>query len=746
MRQWILIAAIAAVPVGVRAQGWIVPQPCAMPMDTRFRTMPVRPCDASVVRVRSDVHAELVGSGGSRVVRYEVEERFVNRGGRIGEADYLFPLPKGAAFQDLKLSINGELVSGETMNAADARRIYEEIVRRQRDPALVEWMGYGLLRARIFPINPGEEKRVVVRFQMVAEREGDAVRVDYFRGSRTDSARTAEQSVADRSRTTFVLSYPRTPELGAPYSPTHLLDVTDQDNVRHVEARGDASDLTLLIPLRRQNEAAISLLANAPGGEDGFALISLSPPASIAKAEPTPRDVTLVLDVSGSMNGPKMEQARAAGRQLLQTLRPADRFRLIDFSSDVHTFRDEFSAATPENIRAGERYLDALEAQGSTNISGALREALGARHGDEDERLSVVLFITDGEPTVGERDPQRITDEANRERGNTRVFTFGVGADVNATLLEQLALQGRGTAQYVRPNESVERAVELVATRIADPVLTDVRVRTSGDVRLSKVLPEQPVDLFAGQDLTLLARYAGHGETRVMFEGKHRGRTIRWESTVDFPDRERENPFVARLWATQRIGWLAAEKRKNGGSSEIDDEIRGLGERFGIPTEFTSYLVQEPRTVAGVGGLQGIATSSNAAPAPAAMRARAFEDAKVASAQRAAVSTAALDEMSVPRSGSAPMKRAGSHMFLLRDSMWTDATISAATKASAHTVRIKGFSKAYFDVIDALPELRAVFAVGDRVTVKGRNVILIVSDSGVDELSASELRALVSGW
>src|SRR5438270_9471085 len=214
-----------------------MPRPCVMPLEERVRpAMPVRACDAEVVRVRSDVRAELVGNGASRVVRYEVEERFVNNGGPIGEADYMFPLPKGAAFQDLKLSIDGQLVAGETMSATDARRIYEEIVRRQRDPALVEWMGYGLLRARIFPINPGEEKRVVVRYQMVAEREGDAVRVDYFRG-RTDSARALEQSIPDRSRTTFMLSYPRTPELGAPYSPTHLLDVTDQDNVRHVEAR-----------------------------------------------------------------------------------------------------------------------------------------------------------------------------------------------------------------------------------------------------------------------------------------------------------------------------------------------------------------------------------------------------------------------------------------------------------------------------------------------------------------------------
>ena len=766
-----LVFALAAVPAVGSAQGWVVPRPCVMPLDRvqppidRVQpAMPVRPCDASVVRVRSEVRAELVGNGASRVVRYEVEESFVNNGARVGEADYMFPLPKGAAFQDLKLSINGELVSGETMNANDARRVYEEIVRRQRDPALVEWMGYGLLRARIFPINPGEQKRVVVRFQMVAEREGDALRVDYFRGAKNQRALIGDRPPRDSGNTTFTFIYPRTSDLGTAYSPTHAVDVSDNGSERRVDVRGDASDLTLLIPIRERNEAAISVLANAPGGEDGFALISLAPPSSMTRGDATPRDVTLVLDISGSMAGVKMNQARAAGRQLLATLRPQDRFRLIDFSSDVHSFRDEFSNVTPENLRAAEQYLNALEAQGSTNISGALREALGAYRGTENggrgtdrseasERMPVVLFITDGEPTVGERDPARIADAASHDRGSTRIFSFGVGADVNVTLLEQLALQGQGTAQFVRPDESVERAVSLVASRITDPVLTDVRVHADGDVRLSKILPEQPVDLFAGQDLVLLTRYAGHGSARVVFEGRHRGERVRWTQTVDFPDRERDNPFVARLWATQRIGWLAAEKRKSGGSSEIDDEIRGLGERFGIPTEFTSYLVTEPNMVAANGGVAGgVARPRGLSPAAAPMRDQAFEAAKMASAQRAATSLMYLDSISRPALSSVVVtsggttsttKRAGSHTFIMKDGIWTD--LRPAGKA-AQTIRIKAFSKAYFDLIDAVPELREIFALGDKVTAQGRAVTLVVSEDGKDQLSASDVQALAKNW
>ena len=761
---WFLLA-----PAALGAQGWILPRPCARPADDRVDVrVPVCPVQA-VVRTRSDVRARL---DGARAIHYEVEERFVNRGGVIGEADYMFPLPKNAAFADLKLSINGELVAGETMNANDARRIYEEIVRRKRDPALVEWMGHGLLRARIFPINPGEEKRVVVRFDAVVEREGDALRVDYFRGGAPAGVVMPMENdgrTRDGARTSFTLSYERTPSLGMPYSPTHSLEMSDEGRTRRIDVRGDARDVTVLFPLPRADAPAISTLAYAPGGEDGFALITLSPPSDRSR-QATARDVTFVLDVSGSMAGRKMEQARAAGRQLLSTLRDGDRFRIIDFSTDVRSFRDDFVFATNENLRAANRYLDALEAVGSTNISGALAEALRparrerywpedrADNSDTDRprvdarRLSLVLFVTDGEPTVGERNPEAIAQLASRERGDARLFTFGLGSDVNVALLERLAMEGRGTAQFVRPDESVERMVGVVASRLVDPVLTDVRVRTEGNVRLNKMLPGQPIDLFAGQDLVLLARYSGGGDARVVFEGRRGDRTVMWTSRVDFPDRERANSFVGRLWATQRVGYLAAEKRRNGGSQEIDDEIRSLGERFGIPTEFTSYLVQEPQTVAmndvrrrqAVGGVAGgVANLPTAAPAPSVAD-RNFAAAKSAAEQRAATSVAQLDEMTRDagaRADAGRTRRIDSRTFELRGEIWTDVRY----RDGVRTLHVQPYSRAYFELVDKLPDLRAVFALGDKVVVMGR-VAAIQLDAKASEPSAADVAWAVANW
>jgi Ca-activated chloride channel family protein len=714
MRRVLIAVALTLVASAAQAQGWIIPRcgPVIRP------TVPIRDCATNIVRTRSDVHVELA----DRVLRYEVEERFVNRGGGVGEADYLFPLPNDAAFQDLKLSINGQLVSGETMNSTEARRIYENIVRTQRDPALVEWMGRGLVRARVFPINPGEEKRVIIRFQSVAPREGDALRVDYLRAAR--------QTEANEGASAFDFSYRATPELGTPYSPTHQLDIADRDGKRRVTVRGDARDVTLLLPVRKPSAASIAMLPYAPGGEDGFALITVTPPATRV-AESTPRDVTLVLDVSGSMSGRKIEQARAAGRQLLGTLRPEDRFRIIDFSNEAHTFRDDFIAASSDNVRDAERYLAALEAVGGTNIEGALKEV--ARGGTTRGRLPLVLFITDGEPTVGERAPERLAELA---RG-PRIFTFGLGSDVNVSLLEQLALDGRGTSQFVRPDESVERMVGVVASRLVDPVLTDVRVRAEGGVKLMQLSPSQSADVFAERDLVILARYSGHGPARIVVEGNRRGSAARWETNVDFPERERENPFVARLWATQRVGFLSAEKRKNGGSRELDDEIRSLGERYGIPTEFTSYLVVEPQVAA------MRAASGRPAFAPAAPSARdaSFEAARAASEQRLVLNTAALDSTSAVKTSSTT-RRVGGRTFELRSGVWTDARYVKTME----TTTIKPYSKAYFDLIAAIPELKSVFVLGERVVAVGRGKAIALGESGLSELSAPAVASLIKSW
>lgn len=475
-------------------------------------------------------------------------------------------------------------------------------------------------------------------------------------------------------------------------------------------------------------------------------LLTVGAPARAAGR--TARDVTFVIDVSGSMSGEKLTQAKAAGRQLLNSLGGTDRFRLIAFSGDVHDFADSWSAVNRTTLRAAQEWLDGLSATGGTNIGGALERALEAR--TPENRLGLLLFMTDGEPTVGERDAAKLAARAAQQRGERRVFTFGIGADVNATLLEQLALDGAGTAHFVRPQEDVERIVGVVAQRLTRPVATDIRIRAQG-VTLQQVMPAGRIDLFAGQELTILARYTGSAASaRITVTGQHPEGEVSWTTDAHFPAHRTQDAFVGRLWATQRVGWLSAERRKNGPSTELDAEIKQLGERWGIPTAFTSYLVLEPGMVAtardtrGIrGGRMGQMTAMSPASGAGAMAPSAppvaFEEARRAAAQRTSRSVAdAEGEMDASQT-----RRTTTRMFVMMDSVWTDTRAEAA---SSRTVRVRPFSDAYFALMNRTPELREVFALGERVEARGRAVTVLLAADGVERLSAAEVDAITRDW
>jgi len=285
------------------------------------------------------------------------------------------------------------------------------------------------------------------------------------------------------------------------------------------------------------------------------------------------------------------------------TLGRQDRFRLISFSNRVTNFRDGFSAATTDNLDAAHRFVDGLVADGGTNIAGALAEAL--RVESAEGRLPLVVFMTDGLPSVGEQNPERIAAQAERERRDARLFAFGIGYDVNTYLLDRLSAAGRGTTAYVEPTESVESAVGALVARIQHPVLTDLALDAS--VRIEEVYPERLPDLFAGDELVVFGRYSGTSrEGRVAVRGTRAGRVERYHTTAAFPSSESGNDFIPRLWAARKIGVLQQAIRLHGANPEIVEEIRATALRYGLLSEYTSYLVQEPTVVADRAGGRGM--------------------------------------------------------------------------------------------------------------------------------------------
>ncbi len=347
-----------------------------------------------VVRVGSEVRVTVDG----RVARVEVEERFRNTGTRVAEGSYLYPLPGEAVFTNFSLWMGDQEVRGETMNAEQARTIYEEIVRRRKDPALLTFAGHGLVRAQVFPIEPGDTRKVVLRYTQLLTRAGDALRLRYSFGNR-----------GSNSGTGYNVTVTNAAGYGTPYSPTHQIDTRRAGERLEISLANEAAgQLELFLPVR-QGLVGTSLVTHAPGGEDGYFMLLLAPADAEAGAG-VPRDLTLVVDVSGSMSGTKLEQAKGALNQALGTLGSKDRFRVITFSSQVRRFRDGFVPATRDNLTSAREFMDGLGADGGTNIAGALDAALDTP--GDGERLSIVLFMTDGLPSIGEQAPDRIAEQA----------------------------------------------------------------------------------------------------------------------------------------------------------------------------------------------------------------------------------------------------------------------------------------------------------------------------------------------
>ena len=714
----VFLAALV-VPCRLSGQGWIEP---------------VRPVPGwGVEKLRSAVSVAVK----DRVAEVTVEEWFQNRGPMLGEGVYHYPLPGEAAFSSFSLWQGDAELRGETMDATQARSIYEEIVRRKRDPALIELAGHGLIRARIFPINPGETRKITLRYTQILDREGDAWRFRYVAGSGPGAAG------ATRS---FRLSADSGNRFGDPYSPTHQIRTSRSGSRLEVTMADSATtgDLDLFLPLR-QGLVGVSLVTHQVPGEDGYFMLLLAPGAA-HPATALRRDLVVVIDVSGSMSGEKLAQAKSAVGQLLGSLHEGDRFRLVAFESGVRRFDAGWTAATAAGRQRASEWVNALETGGGTNIAGALDEA--SSQPPAEGSLGVIIFLTDGLPTVGEQDPEKIAARAEEHRGAFRVFSFGIGYDVNTYLLDRLTERARGVTEYIAPGSDIERAVGTLAGKIASPVLTDVTLGGDG-VELYDVQPQALPDLFAGDELVAFGRY--HARTTTGWSLSVRGR--RGSQDEQFRSglvgEASTNAYIPRLWASRKAGALSREIRLHGSTPETLAALKDLALRYGILTEYTSYLVQEPN-VAMLRDDRPMSLSAvtvTAAPAPAAQNGAGAVRQSQAEASLAAksVDREEQDELSARlrmRSGINPTRRIGGRLYILRDSVWTDL----AARDTQRTVTVAPFSDAYFALLRSLPELVPAVSLTPGVLVAGRQVNVKIAAGGVESWKPGELDRMVADF
>jgi len=693
------------------AQGVIVPGPCERcPRPPRPITLP-RSLPIKSIKIDTKIS--------SQVATTHVEQIFRNDTDAVLEGTYLFPIPEQASITEFAIWDGDRRLVGEVRSREEARRIYDEIVRRQRDPGLLEYAGKNLFQASIFPIPGHSDKKLEITYSQVLQAESGTVAYKYPLG--TGHQFTQIGSVAGR------VELDGKEPLRNIYSPTHAIEVKrngDRRSVVSFESTGEPQDFQLFYALSRE-DFGVTLLTHREPGKDGYYLLMISPKDDWSEQEYTAKDIVFVLDTSGSMAAAgKMEKARAALIYGIRILRPQDRFNVVSFAGEERLMELRMINADDKGRKRGEEFAESLKPVGGTNINEALLAAM--QQFENSNRPKILIFMTDGLPTIGVTNAEQIVANARAARTpGMRLFTFGVGYDVNTTLLDKLAAENGGVADYVEPKEDLEVKVSNFFSKVNYPVLTDLKLDMAG-VQTDLVYPRAMPDLFRGSQVILIGRYRNPIDmdfVRLQLSGNGNGAARQFfYNNLRFPLREDGNDFLPRLWATRRVGWLMEQVRTNGEQAELREEIVDLGTRYGIVTPYTSYLALEPEAATRNGtnlpfsGRDfGVGRAMNAPPpAPKAADVRASTGEGAVLQSKRAREQQEMVRIDKDQASSA-IKTAGGKTFYLREGVWTDSEFKLDAKLPETVVKFG--SDEYFALLKQKPELGTYFALGEKVIV-----------------------------
>lgn len=675
-----------------------------------------------------------------------LEQTFANSSSFRLEGEYLFAIPDEANISKFYLYIDGKKTEGRVLDSREAHKIYTDIVRSMRDPALLEFAGYGLFKARVFPIEPKSERVIELSYDQIVRFDAGMYRF---------SLPLRQSGQGNIGQFHLIIDAQSDKELANIYSPSHQLNI-ERINGKSVKITFEQNNLPgdkdlILYYALAEKEINANLFSFRPRTDrDGYFLFYAEPGYNVQQIRNIVRDFIFVIDVSGSMQGEKMEQARDALRFCVNALDKNDRFEIISFHSSISSFQGQLQTAHSEAIANALYFITNLRANGGTNINEALLTALKLKD-RADERPTSIVFLTDGLPTEGEQNINRILQNIkDTKKDFMRIFSFGVGYDVNTFLLDKISADSHGSANYVKPGESIEREVSALFSKISSPVLTDPEI-DFGNVQVYDVYPQKLPDIFKGQSVTVVGRYRGPGQATIKLKGKQGDRERVFTYNLEFQRRQSDNTFVDNIWANRKIAHLLSQIRFNGENEELVASIRALGEEYGIVTPYTSYLVTEERQeLANVeqGVLNGVAPS-------AAIRLHTLGEAREMAAEddeESFGSAVFFDAMS--RQAAAPaassgrgavlssriqkklaasdkdtqmlitMKRIAGRTFYFRDGVW----IEHGLKKDKPDIEMQYLSPEYFDWISKNPQLTEILAIGENILFQWNEKIYRIID------------------
>lgn len=651
-----------------------------------------------------------------------VTQRIHNPNKTALEVEIFFPLPNGGTVSNFVMMIDGQEVTGELMEKEKARQIYEGIVRAKKDPALMEYVGYGLFKTSVFPMAIGEERDITIRYTQVLDRKLERISFAYPLGTQKFS-RQALRNVRFNAR---IRSNEPIKNI---FSPSYTMDIDrrdDQNATIGFEQSGLLPDRDIQLSFSLSSGAVgATLLSYKPAeDENGYFMLLASPEVAEKAATKTAKNVVFVLDRSGSMAGKKLEGAKKALEFVLENLNNEDHFNMVVYDDRIQTFRPELQSYNKENYNDAMTFVHRVAAGGGTDINRALTTALGQL--EDQKRPSYIIFLTDGLASTGVTSEMGIAGNVQAaNKAGARIFSFGVGNDVNARLLDRLSADNGGISEFLKPFDDVETKVASLYSKISSPVMTDISVNIS-NTDLMDTYPEQLPDLFRGGQLLWLGRYTKAGNTMVTIKGKIGGeaKTIKIDSELADVSDGGDHAYLGQLWATRRVGYLVDQIDLHGRSPERVEELVKLSKEYGILTPFTAFLAREDMGVDLVSqdferAEEELDELSVTRGARANMLRNKKQEMKAASTVSSEPALLADEDADVKEQVAQNVKKIGDKTFYLRDGLWVDASLTGEDARNAET--IVPFSEEYFNIANSNPAIMNQYLNFDKGVVLEMN-------------------------
>src|SRR5574338_287710 len=526
-----------------------------------------------------------------------IDQSFYNPSEFQLEGFYIFPIPKRAVINNFTMVINGRETKAELLDADKARNIYEDIVRQMRDPALLEYSEQNIFKLRIFPIEPRSEKKISISYSQVLESDNNLFEYIY-------PLNTEKFSAKPLKNVSVKVDIKSDEKIKNIYCPTHEVDIvnkSDNHSIISYQAENIKPDIDFKLYFSKNaSTIGLSIQSYKNGKDDGYFLISAYPSIEIDNNNIENKDITFILDVSGSMSGEKLEQAKKALLYCINNLNAGDQFNVIRFSTEAYSLFKSLENVDKQNINRAKRFIDDLQAIGGTNIEEAF--SLAFKNYNKSNRPHFIVFITDGKPTIGEMNDEKLVNRIlSSNKLAARIFTFGVGNEINTHLLDKLTEATKAWRTYVGEDEDIEVKVSNFYDKIQSPVLSDLKLEVS-NVEVYQTYPKELPDLFKGSNLLIFGRYKGNGKAEIKLSGKLSGKEKIFQLKTDFTSSDERYNFIPPIWASRRIGYLLDLIRLNGESKAMVDEITSLAREHGIITPYTSYLIMEDEEIRIRGG------------------------------------------------------------------------------------------------------------------------------------------------